>query len=88
MADTEETGYFYGYIFSFDKILNSIETSQAIVSALIGIDCQEQATNQMKGLMYNGGRKEDVAMIREVVVALAKRLDVRFKSKPVAVPDI
>jgi len=42
----------------------------------------------MKGLMYNGGRKEDVIMIREVVVALAKKFDVRFKSQPVTVPDI
>jgi hypothetical protein len=42
----------------------------------------------MKGLMYNGGIKEEVVMIREVVVALVKKLGVRFQTQPVAVPNI
>jgi hypothetical protein len=43
----------------------------------------------MKGMQYNGARKEEVEMIREIVVKIARRLDVRFKpGNPIAVPDI
>lgn len=80
--------YFYPYIFSFDKILNGIETSQAIVSSLIGIDCTDQATNQMKGMMYNGATIDEVVMVREVVVMIAQELNVHFKAEPVAVPQL
>jgi hypothetical protein len=84
-----ELDYFYGRIFSFDKILNDMETSQCIISCLIGIDCMQQLGNQMRGMQYNGASKEEVNMIREIVVRVATKLDVRFKSgNPIPVPDI
>lgn len=42
----------------------------------------------MKGMMYNGGTKEEVTMIRTVVVRIAQKLNVQFKTQPVAVPNI
>jgi hypothetical protein len=78
---------FYPYIFSFDKILNKLESSQAIVSSLIGIDCVGQARNHMKGMMFNGATREEVAMIRDTVVLIAERLGVKFKAGPVDVPE-
>lgn len=79
---------FYPYIFSFNKILNKLESSQAIVSSLIGIDCVGQARSHMKGMMFNGATKEEVTMIRDTVVLIAERLGVRFKAGPVVVPDL
>ncbi|CAL5867826.1 uncharacterized protein PFLUO_LOCUS2047 [Penicillium psychrofluorescens] len=81
--------YFYGRIFSYDGIIDDMETSQVIISCLIGIDCMQQLRNHMKGMQYNGARKEEVEMIREIVVKVARKLDVSFKSgNPIAVPDI
>ncbi|KAI0131933.1 hypothetical protein BJ170DRAFT_611810 [Xylariales sp. AK1849] len=80
--------YFYPYIFSFDKILNGHETSQAIVSSLIGIDCHGQATNQMKGMMYNGATKEEVEMVRNVAVLIMQKLNIHVKDDFVAVPSL
>jgi hypothetical protein len=43
----------------------------------------------MRGMQYNGATKEEVNMIREIVVRVAAKLDVRFKpGNPIAVPDI
>lgn len=81
--------YFYGRIFSFDGILDDMETGQVIISCLIGIDCMQQLGNHMKGMQYNGARKEEVEMIREIVIRVARKLDVKFKpGNPIAVPDV
>ncbi|CAM1510710.1 Fc.00g010450.m01.CDS01 [Cosmosporella sp. VM-42] len=77
----------YGHVFSFDKILDDLETGQAIVSCLIGIDCQEQLGNHMKGMMFNGAKREEIEMIRETCIRVAERLDVNFKTGPVPIPD-
>ncbi len=42
----------------------------------------------MKGMMYNGATKEEVTMIRDIVVLVARKLNVHFKSEPAAVPEI
>lgn len=89
MGGLTAVDYFYGRIFSFDGILDDMETGQVIVSCLIGIDCMQQLRNHMKGMQYNGARKEEVEMIREIVVRVARKLNVRFKpGNPIAVPDI
>ncbi|KAF7553870.1 hypothetical protein G7046_g6970 [Stylonectria norvegica] len=78
----------YGHIFSFDKILNDLETGQVIVSCLIGIDCQEQVGNHMKGMLFNGARREEIEMVREICIRVADELGVKFKTGPVPVPEI
>lgn len=87
--ESDNLDYFYGRIFSFDGILDDMETSQIIISCLIGIDCKQQLENHMKGMQYNGARKEEVEMIQEIVVRVAKKLDVRFKpGNSISVPSI
>lgn len=79
---------FYSYVFSFDKILNDLETGQAIVSCLIGIDCQEQMESHMKGMIYNGASKEEVETIQNICLRVVERLGVKPRTGPVSVPDI
>ena len=79
---------FYPHIFSFDKILDRLESSQAMISCLIAIDCTGQARNQMKGMLWNGATREEVTMVRDVVLLIAQRLDVRFKAGPIEVPEL
>jgi hypothetical protein len=70
---------FYGYIFSFDAVLNMLETEQVVVSALLGIDCPEQAKNHMLGILANGGRDEDLIFIRDIVSRVAERGHVHLR---------
>lgn len=79
---------FYGYIFSFDEILDILETEQVVIASLIGIDCQEQMTNHMIGMMFNGAKREEVEALKQVVLALAERLDVKFKNPDIQVPEM
>ncbi|KAE8329715.1 hypothetical protein BDV39DRAFT_191026 [Aspergillus sergii] len=76
----------YPHVFSFDKILDKLESSQAIITALISIDCKGQARNHMKGMMWNGATREEVANIRDSIVLLADHLGVQFRDGPVLVP--
>ncbi|RDH27577.1 hypothetical protein BDQ94DRAFT_184434 [Aspergillus welwitschiae] len=77
----------YPHVFSFDKILDKLESSQAIITALISIDCKGQARNHMKGMMWNGATRQEVANIRDSIVLLARYLGVQFRDGPVLVPD-
>lgn len=84
------TELFYGRIFSFDEILNSLETGYVIVSALIGIDCRKQLRNQMKGMLYNGATREELTELRDRCVDLSNRLNVvhRHENVPIEIPSI
>jgi hypothetical protein len=42
----------------------------------------------MKGMMWNGATRDEVTMVRDVVVRIAERLGVQFKAGPIAVPEI
>lgn len=81
-------GLLYPYIFSFDQILDKLESSQAIISSLIGSDCTGQARNHMKGMLWNGATREEVTAIRDTVVLIAQRLDVKFKHGVIPVPEL
>lgn len=70
----------YGHIFSFPGILDDIETGFVIISALIGLDCQIQLRNQIKGLIYNGASEADVQWVQKVCQDLIMRLGVTFRS--------
>lgn len=78
----------YGRVFSFDKILDDLETGYVIVSTLIGIDCQYQLRNHMKGMLYNGATREELQNLLDLCLGLAKRLGVVFRSEPRPVPSI
>lgn len=78
----------YGRIFSFDKILNDLDTGYVIVSTLIGIDCQYQLRNHQKGMLYNGATREELQDLLDLCLDLAKRLGVKFRSAPHPIPSI
>ena len=75
-------------MFSFDEILDDLETGYVIVSTLIGIDCQYQLRNHMKGMLYNGATREALQDLRDLCLGLAKRLGVVFRSEPREIPSI
>lgn len=77
---------FYGYVFSFDEILGSLETGQVITASLLGIDCQEQVENHMIGMMFNGAEREEIIALKDIVLKLAERLGVKFKNPNTSVP--
>ncbi|KAL4806513.1 hypothetical protein BDV18DRAFT_159685 [Aspergillus unguis] len=78
----------YPHIFSFDQILDKLESSQAIISSLIGSDCANQAKNHMKGMLWNGATREEVTAIRDTVVRIAQELGVKFKNGIIPVPEL
>lgn len=78
----------YGRVFSFDAILNDLETGYVIISTLIGIDCQAQLRNHMKGMLYNGATRHDLQRQLDLCLDVAKRLGVTFRSAPKPIPSI
>ncbi|KAH8897876.1 hypothetical protein GQ53DRAFT_837636 [Thozetella sp. PMI_491] len=78
----------YGRVFSFDGILDDLETGYVIVSALIGNDCHIQLRHHMKGMLYNGATRQDLEELSSLLLGLAKSLDVRFKSPSIVIPEI
>ena len=78
----------YGRVFSYDGILNDLETGYVIVSALVGLDCQNQLRHHMKGALYNGATREELQELYDVLLDLAKRLGVKFRSEKREVPRI
>lgn len=78
----------YGRVFSFNEILDDLDTGYVIVSTLIGLDCQYQLRNHMKGMLYNGATREELQTLRDLCLGLAKRLGVVFRSEPRPIPSI
>ncbi|KAJ5734895.1 uncharacterized protein N7483_000020 [Penicillium malachiteum] len=69
-----------------DFIMDKLESSQAIITTLISIDCKGQARNHMKGMMWNGATREEVTNIRDSIVLLADHLSIAFRDGAVQVP--
>ena len=80
-------GILYGQIFSFDLILKELDTSIVLVSSLVGMDCQGQLENQMRGMLLNGGSKEEVEVVREICLTICERYHVKFKSGLTVAPE-
>jgi alkylhydroperoxidase/carboxymuconolactone decarboxylase family protein YurZ len=78
----------YGRVFSYDGILDDLETGYVIVSALIGLDCQNQLRHHMKGMLYNGATRDDLQELYDVLLDLAQRLGVTFRSEKREIPSI
>ncbi|KAJ1333121.1 4-carboxymuconolactone decarboxylase [Microdochium nivale] len=78
----------YGRIFSYNGILNDLETGYVVVSALIGIDCQPQLRHHMKGMLYNGATREELQELQDTLLGLAARLGVQFRSERPEIPSI
>ncbi|KAH7030583.1 uncharacterized protein B0I36DRAFT_383559 [Microdochium trichocladiopsis] len=78
----------YGRIFSYDGILDDLETGYVVVSALMGIDCQPQLRHHMKGMLYNGATREELRELQDTLLGLAEMLGVQFRSTRPPIPSI
>jgi hypothetical protein len=78
----------YGFVFSYDKILQYRETAQVIVTALYSIDCPVQAKNHMLGLLHDGVDRKDIEIFRKITIRISEHLGLRFKNEPIPVPDV
>ncbi|KAK2750275.1 hypothetical protein FQN55_002422 [Onygenales sp. PD_40] len=79
---------FYGRIFSFDEILDDVETGHIIISALIGIDCHPQMKHHMIGLLINGQSREDIEQTRSLCYGVADLLGVKFRHPKGQIPEV
>lgn len=77
----------YGRVLSFTKILDIPETCQAIVSALIGNDCQSHARGHMLGMMKNGVSREEVITVREVCSQIVEKYGIKKWTGASPVPE-
>lgn len=83
-----QTELFYGYIFSYDGILNTKQTGQVIISALVGIDCPEQGRNHMIGMLHQGMTIDELNFICQVCSLVAEKCGVKFKYGKMQVPTL
>lgn len=77
----------YARIFSFDGVIDDLTTGYVIVSALYGLDCQNQLQHHMKGMLINGATREDLKSLRDQCLGLAKILGVSFRHGPATIPE-
>ncbi|KAK2783907.1 hypothetical protein FQN52_009426 [Onygenales sp. PD_12] len=85
---SHEPDLFYGRIFSFDEILDDVETGHIIISALIGIDCHPQMKHHMIGLLINGQSREDIEQTRSLCYGVADLLGVKFRHPKGQIPEV
>lgn len=78
----------YAHVFSYDGVLDPLTTGYAIVSALYGVDCQNQLQHHMKGMLFNGARQEDLVELQKLCLGVAKELGVTFRHGPAPIPTI
>lgn len=78
----------YARVFSYDGILDPLETGYAMVAGLYGVDCPIQQAHHMKGMMFNGATREDLEELRDLCVRIADALGVKFRYGPCAIPDV
>lgn len=79
---------FYGRIFSFDEILDDIETGHVIISALIGIDCHPQMKHHMIGMLINGVTREEIESTRSLCYKVAETLKIKFRHPAGEIPSL
>lgn len=78
----------YAHVFSYDGILDPLSTGFAMVSALYGLDCQNQLQHHMKGMLFNGARRDDLVELQQLCLGIAKELGVTFRHGPAPIPTI
>lgn len=78
----------YGRIFSFDGIIDDLTTGYAIVSALYGMDCQNQLQHHMKGMLINGATRNDLEDLQNLCLGLANILGVKSRYERAPIPTL
>ena len=62
----------YGLTYGHTEILSSLETSYALVAALIAGDTPQQITWHLEGAQRSGATLEEVQAVREISIEAAK----------------
>lgn len=59
-----------------------------MVSALYGMDCQNQLQHHMKGMLINGATRKDLEDLQSLCLDLANILGVSFRHGPAPIPEM
>ena len=59
-----------------------------MVSALYGMDCQNQLQHHMKGMLINGACRKDLEDLQSLCLGLANILGVRSRHGPAPIPEM
>jgi hypothetical protein len=76
----------YARVFSYDGILDDLTTGFVMVSGLYGLDCQNQLQHHMKGILWNGGSRQELLDLQKLCLGIAEILNVRFRHPPAPIP--
>lgn len=76
----------YARVFSYDGILDDLTTGFVMVSALYGLDCQNQLQHHMKGMLWNGATRQDLIDLQTLCLGIAESLNVKFRNGPAPIP--
>ncbi|KAF8448782.1 AhpD-like protein [Boletus edulis BED1] len=79
------TNLAYGYGYAFMGATSPMETSFAMISALIAIDTPRQIGWHLDGAMRNGATREEVRAVRSIAMQIAKAAGVVWKHD---IPDL
>ncbi|KAJ5813674.1 uncharacterized protein N7503_000424 [Penicillium pulvis] len=63
---------FYGHIVSNTDILSPVETSYALIAAIIPQDVNPQLKGHLKGALNHGATNEEVQAVRKAVIEICK----------------
>ncbi|KZP28647.1 hypothetical protein FIBSPDRAFT_817042 [Athelia psychrophila] len=85
-----DLGYFsrtmaYGYVYSFSDVLSHVDTSFAMISALIASDTPLQIGWHLRGAIRNGASEAEVRAVRQIAIEVSSAADVPRKH---AIPDL
>lgn len=75
----------YGYVYSFSDVLGHVDTSFAMISALIASDTPLQIGWHLRGAIRNGASEAEVRAVRQIAIDVSTAAGVQWKS---AIPDL
>lgn len=76
----------YARVFSYDGVLDDLTTGFVMVSALYGLDCQNQLQHHMKGMLWNGATRQDLFDLQTLCLSIAESMNVKFRNGPAPIP--
>lgn len=86
----DATGWFsfnigYGYMYGVNEIVSQVETSYAIVSALIAMDTPRQINWHMSNCLRGGATLDEVDAVRAIAMDVAGKCGVTWRD---GVPEV
>ncbi|KAH7910470.1 hypothetical protein BJ138DRAFT_1180261 [Hygrophoropsis aurantiaca] len=79
------TSFGYGFGYAFMDVTSPMETSFAMISALIATDTPRQIEWHLTGALRNGATKEEVKAVRAIAIEIAKAAGITWKGD---IPDL